>query len=367
MKVGSNPNRPVIAVSGSSGKTTVKEMISAILQRQWKIFKSKGNQNIPQCTKEYAKQITPAHRVAVLEYGMTRKGQIRKHCHIIQPNMGVITNVGTAHIGNFGGDIHKLALAKSELIRNMLPIGTLFLNADDANSKLMKWGHFDGKLITVGIEKKATYNAEDIRFISGGMKFKVKIDGKYQQFFIPIYGRHNIYNALFAIAVAKELKFSVRDMQKGLRLFQKFGARMSVFYIKNGIRLIDDTFSANPSAMKAAIDVLQHIGKGRKIAALGTMMEMGSYTKTAHRQVGSYAANKNIHYLLTYGQDAKEIGTEAVKNGLPPARVMHFTNRNSLHNRLLKIIEPNSTILIKGSHGMRMNQTVQFLRNTLKS
>lgn len=355
-------SRPLIAVTGSAGKSTTKEMIASILQTRWNIFKTAGNMNHLKSTAKNANKISPFHRAAVLEYGMTHRGHIRRHCLYVQPNMGVITNVGTAHIGNFGGDIKKVALAKSELIQYMKPTGTLFLNADDNNSKHLLTRGFKGKIRYVGINRKADYQARNIVARSNGTSFQVRLQGKDHTFFVPILGIHNIYNALFGVAVATELGFSPDEIKKGLQSYKKLGRRLTVYRLAHGIRVIDDTFSANPHAVKAAINVLTQIGGHKNIAVLGTMLEMGMYSGKGHRDVGSYLAKKNVHYLLTYGKEAEQIGRGAVMAGFPSNRVFHFVNRDRLHQHLLQLLEPAATVLVKGSHGLMMNKTVQFLR-----
>lgn len=357
--------RPVIAVTGSAGKTTTKEMIASILQRRWNIFKTKGNWNSYPFTAKYVKQIKAIHQAVVLEYGMTNKGDIQKHCQYIRPNIGVITNVGTAHIGNFNGSIKGVASAKSELIKHMKQAGTLILNADDFNSKYLQKQGFTGKIITVGINKKADYQAHRIQYKEDGMSFQVQLNGKKQTFLVPVYGKHNVYNALIAIAVAHQLKFTAAQMKAGFQSYEKLERRLRVYRLKSEIRVIDDTFSANPHATKAAINVLARIGKKNKIAVLGSMMQMGSYSRKAHRSVGRYAAKKNIHYLFTLGKEAKQIKLGAIETGFPAAQAVHFVSREKLHPLLLKKIKPGSTILVKGSHDMQMNKTVEFLRKSL--
>ena len=160
-----NPNtqKPIIAVTGSAGKTMVKTMVSAILRERWVVFESKDYYNTVDKTMVHADEISFIHRAAVLEYGMAFPGAISEHCQIIQPNIGVITNVGLAHIGNFEGKVELLAAAKSELIMGMNPSGILFMNADDPNSKLLHTNNFKGKILTVGIASKASYQARKNR------------------------------------------------------------------------------------------------------------------------------------------------------------------------------------------------------------
>jgi len=355
-------SRPVIAITGSAGKTTTKEMIASILRRRWTIFKTKANRNFVSHTRTYAKQIKPRHRAVVLEYGMLREGHIKRHCLYIQPNIAVITNVGTAHLGNLGGSIRRVAGAKSELIRYMHPRGRLFLNADDANSRLLSKLRFQRKCYTIGIKKPADYRAYGIRQTPSGMHFQCKLKGKLHQFFIPALGVHNVYNALFAIAVSRKLGLPYATIKAGLRNYAKPQRRLTTYRFTGGFRILDDSYSANPHAMKAAVDVLARMGKGRKIAVLGSMLEMGIYRQRGHRGVGRYLAKKGVDYLFTYGHSARQIGVGAIQAGFPRSRVIHCATKQELHRKLRQYVRPQTCILVKASHKLKMNETVGALR-----
>ncbi|MDD4803048.1 MAG: UDP-N-acetylmuramoyl-tripeptide--D-alanyl-D-alanine ligase [Syntrophomonas sp.] len=355
--------RPVIAVAGSSGKTTTKEMIASILKRQWKIYKSIANRNNRQHLSHHAKQIRPFHRAVVLEYGMSAPGHLRRSCKIIKPNMAVITMIGTAHIGNMGGSVKKLIKAKSELIANMKQSGTLFLNNDDIQSKGLNTKKFTGKIVTVGIKNAADYHAYNLRTGQQGMFFEINLAGNSQELYIPILGIHNVYNALLAVAVSDCLGFSSEQIREGLKKYKKLHGRLRVFNLKNNVCLIDDTFNANPNSVKTAIDVLGQKGAGKNIAILGSMSELGSYSQRGHKQVGRYLADKNVDYLYTYGRGAKIIGKAAIAHGFPAVKVMHSSQRQVLHKKIKKNIERGATILVKGSHNIMMNKTVKFIKN----
>lgn len=357
--------RPIIAITGSAGKTTTKEMIYSILKRQWKVFKSKENMNYYLATVKHKRRIRPFHQAVVLEYGILKFHDLTFHCRTIQPNIGVITNVGTAHIGNLGGSIMGIARAKSELIKGMNPQGMLFLNRDDINSKLLQKKNYKGKILTIGFQKGADYRAEAIQYGNGGMSFKVKLNRKKHSFFIPIWGKHNVYNALFAIAVAHQLAFSPKVIKDGLQLFKRTKRRLVVSQLGKRVKVIDDTYSANPDAMKASIDVLCKIGTNTKMVCLGSMLEMGTYTVKAHQEVGRYLASKKVDFIYTFGKDAKHIGIAARNAGFPKERIKHFRQRNRLHQHLLKNIGAGATLLVKGSNGMKMNKTVTFLKRNL--
>ncbi len=352
----------MIAITGSAGKTTTKEMIASILRRKYRTFKTAGNQNLPGFILRQKRRISPAHRVLVLEYGMSEAGHIRHSCRIIRPNIGVITTVGTAHIGNFGGSIYRLARAKSELIRGMHPYGRLFLNADNPNSRLLHTRGFKGSIYTIGIHRPAHFRARNIRYGARGMSFTVRLGQRWHHFYIPALGKHNIYNALFAIAVSYKLGVPPRAIRQGLLTYQKPVRRLVVYRLRRHVKVIDDSFSSNPQAAKAAIDVLTTIGKGRRIAVMGSMLELGRFSRRGHRIVGAHAARRRVSYLLTYGPATPHMRAAAIQTGLPRSRALHFYNRIALHRYLSRIVTPYSTVLVKGSYKMNMHKTVAFLR-----
>lgn len=357
-------NKPVIAVAGSSGKTTTKEMIASILKQKWVIYKSPDNKNNRKNIRQHVKHIKPRHRAIVLEFGMSARGHLTRSCRIIKPNIAVITMVGTSHIGNLGGSLKNLIGAKSELIKHMQKKGTLFLNADDKNSKLLLSKNFSGRKIKVGINKQANYRATHVAYNQGGMTFRVQLNGKACNFFIPIYGKHNVYNALFAIAVAHTLGFNPKEIKAGLKSYQRPRGRLRIYKLKKGIKLIDDTFNSNPNSVRAALDVLTTISKHRNIAVLGSMNELGSYSKKGHTNVGKYAARKSrLTRLFTYGSKARQIARTAVKAGFPRHRVIKSVNRETLHQHLKRSIKPGYTVLVKGSNSMGMNKTARFIKS----
>lgn len=356
--------RPVVAVAGSSGKTTTKEMIASVLKQRWKIYKSTANRNNRQHIREHIKHIKPYHQAIVLEFGMSAQGHLAQSCKIIKPNMSIITMVGTAHIGNLGGSLSNLIRAKSELIEHMQQTGTLFLNADDRNSKRLRRQNFHGRIVKIGIHNQADYQAKNVTYSQGGMTFQVIINKKTYNFYIPIYGSHNVYNALFAIALTHTLGFKPEVIRAGLRSYHRPSHRLRVYKLKNGIRVIDDTFNANPNSVKAALDVLTSIGNDENIAVLGSMTELGRYSEKGHTAVGKYAAGKNkLSRLYTYGKEAQQISKAAAKAGFPKNRTIHTVKRRTLHRHLKNAFQPGTIILVKGSHSTHMNTTVKFIKS----
>ncbi|MEH7180829.1 YheC/YheD family protein [Neobacillus vireti] len=355
---------PIIAVTGSAGKTTTKSFISSILRTRWNTFESKDYWNRTDHTQIHADLINSSHQAVVLEYGMGFPGVITEHCRIIQPNISVVTNVGMAHIGNFDGDIRKIAKAKSELIHGTKKNGILFINKDDENSKLLETDQFKGNIITIGVKNDADYRAYHVSYADSGMRFKVMLHNKEWSFFIPIYGEHHVYNALNAIAVADYLGFSPQEIKSGL-LFRKPPRRLTVYHLNFGINLIDDSVHSTPQGVIAAIDVLKNISPARKIAVLGRMIGLGDRRMEQYQKIGNYLVKQGVDVVITYGRYAKDIGLEAIKAGLPPQNFKHFLNEDTMHEYLLDILLEKDTILVKGASIMNMFNTVQFINSTL--
>ncbi|PKM83909.1 MAG: UDP-N-acetylmuramoyl-tripeptide--D-alanyl-D-alanine ligase [Firmicutes bacterium HGW-Firmicutes-13] len=357
-------NIPTIAVTGSAGKTTTKEMIASVLQVKWNTFKSKKTRNQRYHTRLHAKQIKPRHQAVVLEFGLGRKNAGKIHCRYIQPNIGVITNVGSAHFGMLGNSIKSTAEYKSALIRYMKPNGILLINRDDKNSELLQTKNFKGEIITVGINNKADYQAEDVKYLDKGMSFKVKLDDKIKKFFLPAFGLYNVVNALFAIAISYRLKFKPSEIRAGLKKYRAPNCRFNLIKLRDQSFLIDDTYNSNPEAVKAAVDTLLKLGKEKKkIAVLGSMLELGRYSSKGHEEVGKYLSKK-VDVICSFGKRAEYIKTGAVNEG--HKKVVHFNNRKDLHRWLKKNIGPSTIILVKGSNRMRMRETVNYLKNNFQ-
>ena len=358
--------KPIIAITGSAGKTTTKAFIASILSKKWSIFESKDYWNTTEHTKKHKELIDDSHKAVVLEYGMAYPGVIKNHCSIIQPNISVVTNIGLAHVGNFDGDIKGVAKAKSELIQGMDQQGLLILNKDDVNSKWLLTNQFKGTIKTVGIHQQADYMASRVRYQDEGMAFNVKLRNQEISVYIPILGEHHVYNALCAVAVADQLGFSPEEIKAGLQ-FKKPPRRLTLYHCRDDILLIDDTVHSHPQGVRAALDVLCEVAKGRKIAIIGQMRELGDLREEEYRKLGAYIAQKNVDQLITYGFRTEEIGIAAQRSGLATANIQHFINKDALHAFLKGLVKKGDTILIKGASKTNMFETVQFLDRQFKA
>lgn len=353
-------DRPIIAITGSAGKTTTKAFLASMLSTRLNVFQSKDYWNTTEHTKQHAELITAEHDAVVLEYGMAYPGVIREHCAIIQPNMSIITNIGLAHVGNFDGKIEGVAQAKSELIHGMTQNGLLIVNADDDNSKLLETAKFKGKILTVGMQREADYRASDVHYEKDGMRFKVKLGGKEVDVYIPILGEHHVYNALSAIAVADQLGLSVADIVRGAN-FKKPPRRLTLYHLRQQITVIDDTVHSHPQGARAAIDVLKNSAKKRTIAIIGQMRELGDLREAEYEKLGAYIAEQKIDVLITYGFRTEEIGAAAREAGMKEGAVHHFLDREKLHAFLQKLVKRGDTVLVKGASKTNMFETVRFL------
>jgi UDP-N-acetylmuramoyl-tripeptide--D-alanyl-D-alanine ligase len=347
--------KPIIAITGSSGKTTTKEMLASILNTQYKTFKSIANGNDAWYTSQYKKIIKSSdYEAIVLEYGLSKKGDITECCQLIQPNIGIVTNVDYAHIVNFNSNITDLALGKSELISGMKNDGHLFINNDDEYSKLLNTKSFTGKIITIGLTKASDYYASNIIYTIYGMQFSVFLKTKEHQFFIPSFGVHNVYNALFAIAAADILNISATKIAEGLKTYERPLQRLSIYEI-NKAKIIDDTYNAKPKSFIYALDVLNHIGRGKIVLICGPMIGLGEFSEAQHKLVGKHLSTQKIDSLCVLGDETKFIAQGAVEENFLSEKIHYFNERKTLYIYLADLIkqEKEITFLIKGAQKTR--------------
>lgn len=353
-------NIPVVGVTGTSGKTTTTEMIASIFSRRWKTLMTPNNLNMPQFVPRHVMRLNNGFEAAVFEIGMNSPGQISSQSRIFQPKAGVITNIGAGHL-EYLGSIKNVIIEKSSIMEGIPSDGCLVLNIDDPSTKRINLSEFKGKVIYYGLNNMAHYMASDIEFNHNGTSFKGLIDGKKYQFFIPTFGKHNVYNALAAIAVARFFKFDVKTIIEGLMKFPKPHGRLQfVKGIKNSI-LIDDTYNANPVSVKAGLEVLAtQAGNKNSVAVLGNMLEQGKYTIENHRKVGQELEKLKINWLITVGTFAKEIAKGVRSNKV---KIWSFDWNQEAIDFLRNNLPENSVILVKGSRGARMENVVRGLKN----
>ncbi|MCX5749098.1 MAG: UDP-N-acetylmuramoyl-tripeptide--D-alanyl-D-alanine ligase [Candidatus Saganbacteria bacterium] len=346
----------IIAVTGSSGKTTTKDMISSVLSQAGTTLKTKENLNneigVPLTLLMLAKK----HRFAVIEMGMQGLGEIGFLSKITSPDIAVITNTGKAHLGKLKTR-KNIAKAKAEVLGYLSKTGRAILNRDDDYFDLMKRSCGKRRIVTFGIKKRADMTAENIKDDGTAVSFDlVNKDGR-NKIVLPLPGKHNVYNALSAIAAAKVLGISEDKIKAGLLNFRPSGKRMAIFVNKNGAKIINDTYNANPYSMKAALDVLA-TQKGRKIAVLGDMFELGRSAKKEHELIGKMIPGLCIDVLLTSGTLSKNIYLSAVSIN-PGGKYFHFKDKNAIIRKLKHVISKGDIVLFKASRGMRFEKIAE--------
>ena len=339
-------NIPIIGITGSVGKTSTKELISAVLSTKGKVLKTEANFNNEIGVPKTLLQITPDHDYAVIEMAMRGSGEIALLTDIARPTIGIIVNVGTAHLGRLGSR-EAIAQAKCELLARMPQYSTAILNYD--NSLLLSTASqvWSGKTITYGLT-------------GGDLVGKIDVDtiqALGQNFPLPLAGEHNASNYLAALAVAKELDLDLAPLVAGLRVELPQG-RSRRYDLPNDIVVLDETYNAGLESMLAALQMLKQTPGKRHIAVLGTMKELGQYAPQLHRQVGELAGELNLDLVLVL---ADETATEEIARGAKGITTECFSDRATLTNKLKQVMRSGDRILCKASNSVGLSKVVEDL------
>ncbi|OGC05877.1 hypothetical protein A3H38_06745 [candidate division WOR-1 bacterium RIFCSPLOWO2_02_FULL_46_20] len=325
---------PVIGVTGSVGKTTTKDMLAAILAQEMPTLKNEENFNNEIGAPLTLLRLRKKHKVAVVEMAMQGLGEIAALAEIVRPTISVVTNIGEAHL-EFLKTKKNVARAKSEIFQYQTQKDFAVINADDE--------YFE--------KLRSDVKCQRLNIVTFGIIEKAKVTpGELKGIKLPIGGEHNIYNALAAIAAAKILKIKKKSIKQGLEMFRPSSNRYDVINRQDGVKIINDTYNANPQSMTAMLKVLAWLS-GRKIAVLGDMYELGQRAKPAHRQIGKLARKLGIDLLISIGKLAKDMKAD-----------FHFAGKTAAINKLKKIIHPGDRILVKASHGLHLEEVVEAIR-----
>jgi len=352
---------PVVALTGSNGKTTTKEMISACLETTFPILKTRENLNNLIGLPLTLLNLTEKERVVILEMGMNVPGEIRRLTEIAEPDVGLITNIQIVHLEGMGS-LERVREEKGELFRRMRRDGTILVNQNDPHVIDLA-SEFSGQKITFGVEKSADVMAKEIRLRGAeGTSFNLILEGEEIEVSLPLLGRHFVPNALSAIAVASLFGVEVKKAKEALERFRPFPMRMEIIHLEGGKTLINDAYNANPRSMELALETLAEIkGKGRAIAVLGDMLELGDFTEEAHRQIGEKVEELSIDLLLTMGEKAPLVVESAVRHGFEPKRTRVMESHSEAISILKEVVQEGDWILIKGSRRMAMEKIVEGL------
>ena len=353
---------PVVALTGSNGKTTTKEMIAACLETTFPTLKTKGNLNNLIGVPLTLLALTERERVVVLEMGMNVPGEIRRLTEIAEPDVGLITNIQTVHLEGMGS-LERLKEEKGELYRGMRRDGTILVNQDDARVVDLA-SDYPGQKITLGIEHPADVMAKEVRLKGAeGTSFTLILEGEVVEIDLPLLGRQFIPNALSAMAVACLFGVEVKEAKKALENFKPFPMRMEVVPLQGGKTVINDAYNANPSSMEFALETLVEVkGKGRTIAVLGDMLELGNFTKEAHQRIGQKVSQLSIDFLLAMGEEAPVIVESAIRYGFSMERAQVVESHSEAVSLLRQIVRNGDWILVKGSRRMAMEKIVEGLK-----
>lgn len=348
---------PVIAVTGSVGKTSTKDIISSVVAKKYKVLKTQGNYNnyigLPLTILGLKDE-----EALVVEMGMNSLGEISTLTRIARPQIALITNVGTAHIGKLGSR-QNILKAKLEILEGLEENGILIINND--NDLLNEWNKQNKtyNVIGVGIENKSDINAKNIHIRKNKSIFIAMMDNKELEIEVPVLGNHFIYNAMCAIAVGKILEIEEEKIIEGIKEFELTKGRMEIIENKKGITIINDCYNANVDSMKAGIEALRNTKGNKKIAVLGDMLELGQYSKQLHEQVGAHLIKNNIDILVTVGNESKYIAQVAKEK----LKVYQCNTNEEAIQKLEQILNAQDVVLIKASNGMHFTSIVEALNN----
>ncbi|WP_341636853.1 UDP-N-acetylmuramoyl-tripeptide--D-alanyl-D-alanine ligase [Staphylococcus casei] len=346
-------NPQVIAVTGSNGKTTTKDMIESVLKPQFKVKKTQGNYNNEIGLPLTILQLDLDTEISILEMGMSGFHEIELLSKLAEPNIAVITNIGESHMQDLGSR-EGIAQAKAEITLGLKKDGLFIYDGDEPLLEPHVQNLKEVELVSVGQDAHNTLvcHLEDIE--NEGIAFNVNGEEQYE---LPILGEHNMKNATYAIAIGKRLNLNYDTIFHNLAQVKLTGMRMEQHITKDQTVVINDAYNASPTSMKAAIDTLSGM-RGRKIIVLGDVLELGTDSQTMHEAVGKYLEDKDINTLFTFGQEAAYIynsGKDYVQHA------EHYEDKNALKATLLKHLQPEDKVLIKGSRGMKLEEVVETL------
>lgn len=340
-------NIPVIGVTGSVGKTSTKDMIYSVLKEKYKVLKTEGNNN-NHIGLPFTILRLKDEEIMILEMGMNNLGEISFLTNIAKPTIGVITNIGTAHIGNLGSR-ENIMKAKLEIIEGLS--GPLIVNMDnDMICNNIEYIKGLNDIITIGIDNKSDYMAYDID------DNKFKIDG--EDFISPIGNRAFIYNSITAYVIGKLCNVSIDKIKNGIKSLELTGNRLEYKKAKSGAVIIDDSYNASLDSIKSSLEILKK-EKGRKIAIIGDVLELGEYSKDIHQEIGKVLLDSNLDFIVTIGSDTKYTDEYLINNGFD--NIKHFSKENECYDYLDSLLKEGDVVLIKGSHGINLKNVVNYL------
>ncbi len=349
---------PICAITGSNGKTTTKDLTAAVLSSLGKVCKTTANFNNEIGVPMTLLELNENHAAAVVEIGMRGLHQIENLAQYVKPTIAIVTNVNETHI-ELLGSIENIARAKAELVQAIKAGGTVILNADNPYTANMKnLAAANVRIFTYGLEKAADLTAENI-FVNGSMtNFILKYGGENYNFEIPVIGRHNVSNALAAIAAGLSVGLTIDEIKRGISTLTTTKMRFEVIR-RDGLTIVNDAYNASPASMRAAIKTVSEVYDARKIAVLGDMLELGDISKKVHREIGAELVANNFDTLITFGELGKFIADGAKDAGLK--NIFVTNTHEAAAKKIREIVRKGDVILFKASHGMHLEKVIELI------
>ena len=349
---------PVIGLTGSSGKTTTKEMMAAIIGRVKNILATEGNLNNLVGLPQTIFRITRDHELAILEMGTNTRGEIKRLTQIAAPDIGLITNVGPAHLAGFGS-VDIVREEKGDLFLNMNPAGTAIVNLDDEAVRTAA-GRWTGKRITFGMSLDADVTAKDIEKNGArGVRFNLVIGDQVSKVEMKIVGIHHVYNALAAAAAARAAGMDCRMIAEGLAAFQPVSGRMQMIKLQNCAFVLDDSYNANPASVREALMTLKDLKNHHSgYVFLGDMLELGAAADEMHRKIGILMATIGVNAVFLQGDFSAVTATGAQEGGMPRQNIFFLSADEDGMPYLKKHLKKGDWVLVKGSRRMKMEKIV---------
>ena len=352
---------PVAAITGSSGKTTTKEMLSSISSRSRRVLKTEGNLNNQIGLPLTLLRMQKEHQLAIVEMGTNSPGEIARLAAIAAPDIGLITNIGPVHLEGLGS-LEAIREEKGKLLESMAGRGTAIVNHDDPAIGLLaeRWR---GKRITFGLTAGAGVTARRIvNAGSTGVDFEIVIDGIGFPVRLAAAGEHNVMNALAAAAAARALGFEGRLIAEGLAAFHPLPGRGEIRRLGNGAFLIVDTYNANPVSVRKALQTMQELrGGGGAAVILGDMLELGERAEALHEEIGTLLATAGVDAIFLKGTLSRAIAAAAIRDGVPAEKIAFFDDPGQVIERLRSHLKADDWILIKGSRKMKLEEAAEAL------
>lgn len=350
---------PVVAITGSVGKTSTKDIIANVVSQKFKTLKTEGNNN-NNIGLPFTILKLKDHEALVIEMGMNHFKEISLLTSIAKPTISVITNIGTSHIGNLGSR-ENILKAKLEILEGMEKPNIVINNDNDLLNNWYENNKNNIEIHTFGIENKSDIMAKNIDIEENGSSFTCLFNNDEFNIKVPVSGKHFIYNALCSAMIGELLNIDKENIRNGIKSFELTKRRMDLLKI-NDITIINDSYNASYESMKASLEYLSNINANRRIAVLGDMFELGNYSEELHKKLGEEVVKNHIDILISCGENAKYIVEQAEKYGMAKENIYYLKNIQEVEEKILEIANQNDAILIKASNGMKFFNIVEYIK-----